>query len=171
MTGSRYVDVPMPRYTRMVGWLVRTATLILTVLVGSGPALAAVCHTICAPHAGVDHSGSETAAHSEHHHPLAHEDAGTDRASAGHVDHRQLQVKGGHSRWIVFSRDCCREFTLPRYSLAASRVDVNVLPASHTALLSAESSFTVSGRQSTEPIHGPPMVELSPAHAPLVLRI
>ena len=36
----------MPRYTRMVGWLVRTATLVLTVLVGGGPAIAVVCETI-----------------------------------------------------------------------------------------------------------------------------
>jgi hypothetical protein len=161
----------MPRYTRMVGWMVRTATLVLTVLVGGGPAIAVVCETICAPHAAVDNSGAQAAAHSEHHHPVVHEDAGTDGADADHVDHQQTDAAAGDSRWSAFSRDCCREFAPPRYSLAASRVDANLLPASHAALLSFGASLTASDLQSDEPIHGPPVGNLSPARVPLVLRI
>ena len=161
----------MPRYTRMVGWLVRAATLVLTVLVGGGPAIAVVCETICAPHAAVDDSGAEAAAHSEHHHPVVHEDAGTNRVGADHVDHQHTEAAAGDSRWSVFSRDCCRGFAPPRYSLAASRVDANLLPASHAALLSFGASLTASDPQSHEPIHGPPVGDLSPARVPLVLRI
>src|SRR5918993_3298266 len=160
----------MPRYTRTVGWLVRSATLILTVLVGGGPAIAVVCETICAPHAAVDDSGSE-AAHSVHHHPVVHEEAGTDRGGADHVDHQETEAAAGDSRWNVFSRDCCREFAPPRYSLAASRVDANLLPASHAALLSFGASLTASDQQSDEPIHGPPMGDRPTARVPLVLRI
>jgi hypothetical protein len=161
----------MPRYTQMVGWLVRTATLVLSVLVGGGPAIAVVCETICAPHAAVDGSGSEAAAHSEHHHPVVHDDAGTDRVADDHVDHQQTEAAAGDSHWTVFGRDCCREFALPRYSLAASRVDANVLPASHAALPSFGASLTASDPQSDEPIHGPPAGDLSPPRVPLVLRI
>ena len=158
----------MPRYTRLVGWLVRTATLVLTVLVGGGPAIAVLCETICAPHATVDDSGAQAAAHSEHHHPVVHEDA---RADAGHMDHQQTDAAASDSRWSAFSRDCCREFAPPRYSLAASRVDANLLPASHAALLSFGASLTTSDLQSDEPIHWPPVGDLSPARVPLVLRI
>jgi hypothetical protein len=161
----------MPRYTRTMGWLVRTATLILAVLVGGGPAVAVVCQTICAPHAAVDDSEFESAAHSEHHHPVVHEDAGTDRVDADHVDHQQTEPAASDSRSSVFSRDCCREFAAPRYSLAASRVDANLLPASHAALLSFGPSLTASDQQSDEPIHGPPMGDLPTARVPLVLRI
>jgi hypothetical protein len=161
----------MPRYTRIVGWLVRTATFVLTVLVGGGPAIAMVCETICAPHAAVDDSESEAAAHSEHHHPMVHDDAGTDRVRADHVEHQQTDAAAGDSRWSVFSPYCCREFAAPRYSLAASRVDGNLVPASHAALLSFGPSLTASDRQSDEPIHGPPMGDLPTARVPLVLRI
>jgi hypothetical protein len=155
----------------MVVWLVRTATLVLTVLVGGGPAIAAVCETICAPHAAVDGSRAEAAAHSEHHHPVVHEDAHTDGLGADHVDRQQTDAAAGDSRWSVSSRDCCREFAPPRYSLAASRVDTNLLPAFHAALLSFGASLTASDRHSDEPIHGPPVRDLSPARVPLVLRI
>jgi hypothetical protein len=157
----------------MVSWLVRTAALALTVLVGGGPAIAVVCETICAPQAAIEDSGAEAAAHSEHHHPAVHEHAGTDGvgADADHVDHQQTDAAAGDSRWSAFSRDCCREFAPPRYSLAASRVDANLLPASHAALLSFGASLTASDLQSDEPIHGPPVGDLSPARVPLVLRI
>jgi len=162
----------MPRYTRMVSWLVRTAALLLTVLVGGGPAIAVVCEAICASHAPVDDSGGEAAVHSEHHHPMAHEHAGTDRVGADHVDdHQQTEAPAADSRWSVFRRDCCREFAPPRYSLAASRVDENFLPAFDAALLSFGASLTTSDPHSDEPIHGPPVGDLSPARVPLVLRI
>ena len=160
----------MPRYTRMVGWLVRTTALLLTVLVGGGPAIAVVCEAICASHAPVDDSAAE-AAHSEHHPPVIGEDAGTDRVGADHVDHQPTEAPAADSRWSVFRRDCCREFAPPRYSLTASRVDENFLPAFDSALLSFGASLTTSDPHSDEPIHGPPVGDLSPARVPLVLRI
>ena len=165
----------MPRYTRMVDWFLRTATLVLILLLGSGPAIAAVCQAICLPPAAADDSGSDATAHSEHHHPTpVHEHAGAKRATAQQITHGRIDTTAGahHSQpRQLRGLDCCRAFALPRYSLAASRVDANLLPASHTALLLIATILTVTEKQTDQLTHAPPPVEPSPVRSPLVLRI
>ena len=142
----------MPRYTRMVGWLVRTTTLVLTVLVGGGPAIAVVCETIV--HRMQRSITQEPRRRLTRTPPSGGSRGGpADGVDADHVDHQQTEAAAGDSRWSVFSRDCCREFAPPRYSLAASRVDANLLPASRRAAL-IRASLSTSDLQSDEPIHG-----------------
>ena len=157
----------MPRYTRMVGWLVRTTTLVLTVLVGGGPAIAVVCETIV--HRMQRSITQEGGGSLEHHHPVVHEDAGTDRVDADHVDHQQTDAAAGDSRWSAFSRDCCRSshHLGIRWRLRES----TRICSRH---LTPRCSFGQASRQVTRnrtSRYGPPVGDLSPARVPLVLRI
>lgn len=176
MRGSEpSVEVLMPRYTRMVGWFTRTATLCLMVLLGGGPALAAVCEAVCvAPPAGVESAGSEVSPEAHQQHAPAAHHHGAQTADASHDDHEAPEMTGAarssHSSRLL-GQDCCRQLAKPRVSLAASRLDADILPRSHAALLQAAAIVRIAHPGPLGPAHGSPPGELSPVRTPLVLRI
>lgn len=166
----------MPRYTRMVGWLTRTATLFLTVLLAAGPAVASVCEAVCvAPSGTIASAGSEAIAQPHPQHaPAAHQHRPARHADTAHAHHQAVETTAAardlHSSRLL-GQDCCRQLARPRASLAASRIDTDVLPGSHAALHRAAAILSVADRQPLGPTHGPPPGDLSPVRVPLVLRI
>jgi hypothetical protein len=165
----------MPRYTRIVPWLPRTATVVLVLLLGGGPTVAAVCQALCIAPAEQETAPSEVT--EQHHHqpaPAAHQHHPARGVEAAHAHHQtgEAHAAASHSHLSsVLGQDCCRKLAKSRVSLAASRIDTDLLPGSHAALLRTAAILWVADRYLLGPTHGPPPGDLSPVRAPLVLRI
>lgn len=166
----------MPRYTRRVGWFTRTAALFLMVLLAGGPAIAAVCEAVCAgplPSAASAASDATSQGH-EQHAPTAHQHRPAGDVDAAHAHHQGLEATAASSdshSSTLRGQDCCRQLAKSRVSLAASRIDTDLLPGTHAALLRTAGILWVADRQLPEPTHGPPPGAPAPVRGPLVLRI
>ena len=167
----------MARYTRIVGRLGRIASVLLIVLLGGGPALASVCKAVCVPPAATTEptavEGSQSRGH--HHQAAAETPVDVEQTASRHDHHQSGDEAAASSRdsqvGRFLGRDCCTELAPPRHSLTASRVDTDLLPGSHAAVVSSAARLQARDRQPAGPTHGPPPGGLSPARTPLVLRI
>jgi len=167
----------MPRYTQMVGCVVRIATVLLMLLLAGGPAWASVCEALCAPPAATTQPIATEVAHSRgHHHQAAAQPPAAVQQTAGAHDHHQSGARvAAASRDSqvnrMLGRDCCTEIARPRPSLTASRLDTDLLPGAKAAVVWSAAMPQMRDRQPAGPTHGPPPGGLSPARTPLVLRI
>lgn len=162
-------------YTQAVGWLARTATHLLIVLLASGQAVAVVCEAVClAPRDAVHSAGS---APTDHHHqqaPAAHQHAAAQHTDSAHAEGQAVTgtPAAGDSHvasWV--GQDCCPHLATPRVSLSASRLDTDTLRAPQAALVQATAIVSIAPSRLLAPTRGSRPGELSPARTPLVLRI
>ena len=173
-------EMLMPRYTQTVSRLGQIATVVLIVLLAGGPAWASVCEAVCVPPAAATQATAPEGAHSRgHHHQTAAQtpdDVQQTTARHDHHDHHDAgAVAAASSRdsqvGRLLGRDCCRQLAPPRLSLTASRVDTDLLPGSHAAIVSSAAMLAMSDRRPAGPAHGPPKGDWSPVRTSLVLRI
>ena len=175
-THTEWRQVLMPRYTQTVGHVGQIATALLIVLVAGGPALASVCEAMCVPPAATTEPTAVGGSHGRgHHHQPAAQAAEAQQTAARHDHHQSGEAPVASSRGPqvgrFLARDCCTELAPPRPSLTASRVDTDLLPGSHAAVVSSAMMLAMRDRQPAGPTHGPPPGVLSSARTPLVLRI
>ena len=168
----------MARYTQRVGRVGRIATGLLIVLLAGGSALASVCKAVCVPPAATSEPTAVEGSHSSrghHHQAAADTPADVEQTASRHDHHQSGDEAAASSRdsqvGRFLGRDCCTELAPPRPSLTASRVDTDLLPESHAAVVSTAARLQARARQAAGPTHGPPPGGLSPARTPLVLRI
>ena len=177
MSPPAFAEMLMPRYTQRVDGVGRIATVVLIVLLAGGPALASVCEALCVPPAGTPQPTASEGAHSRghHHQAAAPTPADVQQTAAGHNHHQSGDDAAASSRdsqvGRFLGRDCCTELAPPRPSLTASRVDTDLLPGSHAAVVSSAAMLAMRDRQPAGPTHGPPPGDWSPVRTSLVLRI
>ena len=170
-------EMLMPRYTQTVSRLGQIATVVLIVLLAGGPALASVCEAVCVPPAARTQPTAAEEAHSRghHHQAAAQPPADVQDTAARHHHHDSGAVATASSRVSqvgrLLGRDCCTVLAPPRPSLTASRVDTDLLPGSHAAIVSSAAMLAMSDRRPAGPAHGPPKGDWSPVRTSLVLRI
>lgn len=167
----------MGRYTQTVGRVGRIATALLIVLLAGGPAVASVCDAVCVPPAATTEATTPEGAHSRGHHYQAAAQTPEDvqQTTARHDHHDSGAIAAASSRdsqvGRLLGRNCCRQLAPPRPSLTASRVDTDLLPGSHAAIVSSAAMLAMSDCRPAGPAHGPPKGDWSPVRTSLVLRI
>jgi hypothetical protein len=166
-----------PRYTRNVrSWLVRLVSLVLTMMLGGGSAVASICDALCSDDVASTNPGMSTAAGATHHH------SGPNDASAAtmtHASEHQHDVSPHHPEpsaeitasltSLACANDCCTFLSRPRLSRAADRADSRLLPALGVSALSA-GVLENFDRQSSRSSRGSPPGATS-ARTLVVLRI
>jgi hypothetical protein len=169
-------EMLMPRYTQTVSRLRQIAAVVLIVLLAGGPALASVCEAVCVPPAARTQPTAAEEAHSRggHHQAAAQPPADVqDTAARHHHDSGAVATASSRVSHVgrLLGRDCCTVLAPPRPSLTASRVDTDLLPGSHAAVVPSAAMLPMRDRRPAGPTHGPPTGDWSPVRKSLVLRI
>jgi hypothetical protein len=167
----------MGLYTQTVGRAGRIATVVLIVLLASGPAVASVCEEMCMPPAATTPPSAGEGGHGggHHHQDAAQTPADVQQTAARH-DHHESRADAAASPSDsqvnrMLGRDCCTELAPPRPSLTASRLDTDLLSGAQAAMVVSAAMLHIRDRQLVGPTHGPPPGDWSPVRTLLVLRI
>jgi hypothetical protein len=166
-----------PRYTRNVrSWMVRLVSLVLTMMLGGGSAVASICDALCSDDVASTNQGMSTAAGATHHHPGSNDaSAATMTHASGHQHnvspHPELsaEITASLTTSLACANDCCSLLSRPRFSRAADRADSGLLPALGVSALSA-GVLDNFDRQSSRSSRGSPPGATS-ARTLVVLRI
>jgi hypothetical protein len=164
-----------PRYTRNVGnWPARLVSVVLSVMLGGGSAVASICEALCVDEPSATSSGIEGGGSARHHHSGANSTGVS--ATERHSGHHHASLPGPTAELsaaadvpVSCASDCWRLLARARTSFAADRAYSGLVPPLATTA-STPALPENSGRQSSRLSRGSPPGVAS-TRTRLVLRI